>query len=148
MQARIALLFAVFLAAAAPAGAQLLSSPQDVVRCLCADRAVKMLGDEVAARKRLYDDTSQQLRAVELELERRRQNTNVEDAAAVDAFRERLDQRNALSARLSGELAADYETAVERYNRAVAAYNDGCVGRILDSGVVASVTPTLSCPVP
>jgi hypothetical protein len=136
------------LAIATPAAAQVLSNPQDVTRCLCADRSVKILGEEVAARKRIYDDTQQQIQALDVELDRRRQSMNVNDAAQVEAFRERFDQRSELAARLSGDVAGDYGVAVERYNRAVAQYNDGCVGRILDSGVVAAVTPTLACPVP
>lgn len=136
------------LAGAAPAAAQVLSNPQDVTRCLCADRAVKILADEVAARKRIYEDTQQQVHSLDLDLERRRQTMNVNDDAQVQAYRERFDQRNDLAARLSGEIGADYRTAVERYNRAVAQYNDGCVGRILDSSVVAAVTPNLVCPAP
>jgi hypothetical protein len=135
------------LAIATPAAAQVLSNPQDVTRCLCADRAVKMLGEEVAARKRIYDDTQQQIGALDRELEQRRQSMNVGDPAQVQAFRDRFDQRSELAARLNTDIGADYGIAVERYNRAVAQYNDGCVGRILDSGVVAAVRPTLSCPV-
>lgn len=141
-------IFLAVLVIAAPAAAQVLTNPQDVTRCLCADNAVKMLGEEVAARKRIYDDTEQQLRSLDLDLERRRQSMNVNDAAQVEAFRERFDQRNDLAARLGGDITADYSAAVERYNRAVAQYNNGCVGRILDSGVVAAVKPTLACPVP
>lgn len=133
---------------AAPASAQVLSTPQDVTRCLCADRAVKVLGDEVAARKRIYDDVEQQIHSLDLDLERRRRSMNVDDPAQVQAYRERFDQRSDLSARLSGELGSDYRSAVARYNRAVAQYNDGCVGRILDSGTVEAVKPTLTCPTP
>jgi hypothetical protein len=136
------------LLAATPAAAQLLTDPQDVTRCLCADRAVRILGDEVAARKRIYDDLQQQVQALDLELERRRRTMNVNDQAEVEAYRERFDQRSALSARLSGEVGSDYRGAVERYNRAVAQYNSGCVGRILDSRVVAQVEPNLVCPAP
>jgi hypothetical protein len=136
------------LVVAAPAAAQVLNNPQDVTRCLCADRAVKMLADEVDARKRIYDDVQQQIRSLDLDLERRRQTMNVNDAAQVEAYRERFDRRSEVSARLSGEVGADYRNAVDRYNRAVAQYNDGCVGRILDSAVVAAVTPTLMCPAP
>ena len=107
-----------------------------------------MLGDEVAARKRIYDDQQQQLQALDLDLERRRRTMNVNDPAQVEAYRNRFDQRSALSAQLSGEVASDYRNAVERYNRAVAQYNNGCVGRSLDSRVVSQVQPNLACPVP
>jgi hypothetical protein len=140
-------IFLTVLAIATPAVAQVLSTPQDVARCLCADRAVKMLGEEVAARKRIYDDTQQQVNALDRELEQRRQSMNVNDPAQVQAFRDRFDQRSDLAARLGTDIGADYGIAVERYNRAVAQYNEGCVGRILDSGVVAAVRPTLACPV-
>jgi hypothetical protein len=136
------------LVSAMPVGAQVLTAPQDVIRCLCAERAVKMLDEELAARKRIYDDTRQRLNEMESALERRRQAMNVNDPAQVDAYREQFDQHSELSARFSGGISADYAAAVERYNRAVAEYNNGCSGRILDSGVVASVRPTLSCPVP
>jgi hypothetical protein len=107
-----------------------------------------MLGDEVAARKRIYDDQQQQLQALDLDLERRRRTMNVNDAAQVEAYRNRFDQRSALSAQLSGEVASDYRASVERYNRAVAQYNSGCVGRTLDSRVVSQVEANLACPVP
>jgi hypothetical protein len=140
-------LFALCLAAA-PAGAQVLTAPQEVARCICADRAVKMLGEEVAARNRIYEDLRQQLASADAELDRLRQTMNVNDPAQVDAFRAKFDQRNQLFGRSSGEAAGDYRTTVERYNRAVAEFNNNCSGRILDSGVIASVTPTLACPVP
>jgi hypothetical protein len=107
-----------------------------------------MLAEEVAARNRIYEDTRQQLAALDLDLERRRQTMNVDDPAQVEAYRERFDQRNGVFGRLNGEVTANYAAAVERYNRAVAEYNNGCSGRILDSGVVAAVTPTLACPPP
>lgn len=137
-----------FLAIATPAAAQVLNDPQDVARCLCAESAVKTLGDELAVRKRIYDDTRQQLRSIDRDLEQRRQTIDVNDEAQVNAFRERFDQRSALASRLSGEIDSDYRIAVERYNRAVAQYNDGCIGRVLDANVVASVRPTLVCPAP
>lgn len=137
-----------FLAIATPAAAQVLNDPQDVARCLCAESAVKTLGDELAVRKRIYDDTRQQLQSIDRDLEQRRQTIDVNDEAQVNAFRERFDQRSALASRLSGEIDSDYRIAVERYNRAVAQYNDGCIGRVLDANVVASVRPTLVCPAP
>lgn len=140
--------FAAFLAIATPVAAQVLNDPQDVARCLCAERAVETLGDELAVRKRIYDDLRQQLETIDRDLERRRQTIDVNDEAQVNAFRERFDQRSTLSARLSGEVDSDYRTAVERYNRAVAQYNDGCIGRILDANVVETVRPTLVCPAP
>ncbi|MBX6368762.1 MAG: hypothetical protein IRZ04_12315 [Rhodospirillales bacterium] len=137
-----------FFALATPVAAQVLNDPQDVARCLCAESAVKTLGDELAVRKRIYDDARQQLQSIDRDLEQRRQTINVNDEAQVNAFRERFDQRSALAARLSGEIDADYRTAVERYNRAVAQYNEGCIGRVLDANVVNSVRPTLVCPAP
>jgi hypothetical protein len=144
----ILLVLSVAALATTPVGAQVLSAPQDVVHCLCADRTMTMLNEELAARKRIYDDTSQQLNALDLDLERRRQTMNVEDPAQVDAYRAQFDRRDQLRALLTGSVGADYQNAVERYNRAVAVYNSDCSGRVLDSGVVAAVTPTLACPVP
>lgn len=138
----------VLLAIGTPAAAQILNDPQDVARCLCAENGVKTLGDELAVRKRIYDDVRQQLQSIDRDLEQRRQSINVNDEAQVAAFRERFDQRSALAARLSGEIDPDYRIAVERYNRAVAQYNESCIGRVLDANVVASVRPTLVCPAP
>src|SRR4051794_21410732 len=78
--------------AAGPAGAQvaapspMIVSPQEVGACLCLERAVSQLSDEVLARHRICEEQRRQLEQLDGELAERRARLKVNDTAQVDAF--------------------------------------------------------------
>jgi hypothetical protein len=126
----------------------LLVDPNDVRQCLCLERAIGTLNQEVGARGRIYEDSTRELQQLDAEIDRRRQSMNTENPADVDAFRQMFDRRQALYGRVHGELIGDYQGVVERYNRSVADFNRSCSGKSYHPPTVATVQPTLSCPAP
>ena len=133
---------------ATPAIPGLLVDPAEVRQCLCLERDVGTGNQEVAARGRMYEDGVRELQQLDAEIERRRQSMNTDDVAAVESFRQMFDRRQALYGRVNGELIGDYQRTVERYNRAVAGFNQFCTGKAYHPPTVAAVQPTLSCPAP
>jgi hypothetical protein len=131
-----------------PSTPGLLVEPGDVRQCLCLERGVGALNQEVGARGRIYEDGARELQQLDADIERRRQSMNTENAAEVDAFRQMFDRRQALYARVNNELIGDYQATVERYNRSVASFNQTCSGKSYYPPTVAAVQPTLSCPAP
>ena len=77
-----------------------------------------------------------------------RQSMNVENAAEVAAFRQLLDRRNATFDALNRDAVFDLNTAVDRYNRTAADYNQRCYARAFDPAVTAAVRQSLVCPAP
>ena len=126
----------------------LLVEPEGVRQCLCLERSVAALNQEVGARGRIYEDGARELQQLDAEIERRRQSMNTESAPEVDALRQMFDRRQALNGRVNGELIGNYQAAVERYNRSVASFNQTCSGKSYYPPTVAAVQPTLSCPAP
>jgi hypothetical protein len=131
---------------AAPSAPGLLVEPADVRQCLCLERGMATLNQEVAARGRTYEDGMRELQQLDADLDRRRQSLNTENAAEVDAFRQMFDRRQALFVRVNNELIGDYQATVERYNRAVAGFNQFCSGKSYYPPTVAAVQQNLSCP--
>jgi len=124
----------------------MISSPQDVATCLCLERSVSTLSNEVLARNRIYEEKKGELGRLETELANQRSRMNVNDPAQVDAFRGLLDRRNAIQAEFAAQVTPEYSALVDNYNRQVGEFNARCSGRAYDGAVVASVRPTLSCP--
>ena len=131
-----------------PAMPVLLVDPTEVRQCLCWERDVNTGNQEIAARRRMYEDSVRELQQLDAEIERRRQSMNTDDVAAVESFRQLFDRRQALYGRVHGELIGDYQRTVAHYNRAVAGFNQSCSGRLFHQPTVAVVQPTLSCPGP
>jgi hypothetical protein len=126
----------------------LLVDPGDVRQCLCLERSVSALNQEVGAKGRAYEDSQRELQQLDAEISRRRQSMNTENAADVEAFRQLFDRRQALYGRVHGELIGDYQATVARYNQSVAGFNQNCSGKSYHPPTVAAVQPTLSCPAP
>jgi len=114
--------------------------------CLCLKGSMDRASAEMTAKRNGLDQIQDQLKQADAELNRERAALNVNDAQAVAAFRQKLEQRDALFRRSTGEIVADVAAAVQRYNDKVNAHNQSCANRPFDSVLSSQVQATLSCP--
>jgi hypothetical protein len=132
---------------AASAEAQtLLKSPQEITHCLCQSRAIDDLKAAVDQQWRQYEDSRQRYAALERQVDTVRGTMNVHDREAIDSFQRLLDERDAARLSFQNEATPAYGAAVERYNKALDAYNGGCAGTVFDAAVLAEVQRNLYCP--
>ncbi len=106
-----------------------LDSPFDVSFCLCLERDIQTRQAELTVRRNAYEGSSQEIRETEATLDRERPQVDVNDPAAVDAFKGRLAQLDVLKARQNQVTLPDYQAAVASYNERVAQYTGRCSGR-------------------
>jgi hypothetical protein len=126
--------------------APVITSPQEVAGCLCLERNVSTLANEVLARNRIYEEKRLALEQLESEVAAQRARMNVNDVAQVDAFRALLDRRNAVQAEFATQVTPEYASVVDNYNRQVSDFNARCGTRSYDTTVLASVRANLVCP--
>ncbi len=137
------------VAAIGPAGAQApISDPGAIEACLCRQQSLATLLDALRARQQNYDDSQKALAALNAELETRRAGMDVYNDAAVQAYKQVLQRRDAAASAFAGEVTQSYNDAVNRYNDALAGYNGSCAGKSFDSTVYSAVQAKLSCPKP
>ena len=132
---------------AAPAEAQtLLSSPQQIMHCLCQNQVVDELKAALDQQWRLYEESRQRYAALEGQVDVVRARMNVHDRDAIESFQRLLDERDAARLAFQNEATPAYGAAVERYNSAIETYNASCAGTVFDSVVLAEVQKNLYCP--
>jgi uncharacterized coiled-coil protein SlyX len=138
----------VLVAMTGAAGAQVVRSPDEIRSCLCQEQAVAALNANVQSQSRAYDQQRQSFEALDKAVQTGRPQVNVNNPADVDAFKRLLERRDAAADALAGPVTKSYADAVQRYNQAVASYNDSCAGKAFDPDTLAAVKKTLACPKP
>lgn len=146
---RITLVAALAAAAAGiadRAAAQVVRSPDEVRACLCKEQLLADLKGQVQTESRTYEDKRRAFEALDDQVRTSRPQVNVSNQADVDAFKRLLEERDAAADALAGPVTKSYGDAVQRYNQAVADYNNGCAGRSFDPDQVAELKRDLTCP--
>jgi hypothetical protein len=132
--------------AGAPARAQdIITSMSAVQQCLCAQRAVSILGREMETARGDWERARSEADALTREVEDQRPRVNVDSRRDIDAFTALLARRDA-AARSYREVNRRYAAAVARYNYAVDQNNAVCAGRMFDPNEVAAARANLACP--
>lgn len=134
--------------AAGTVQAQVVRAPEEVRSCLCKERTVSALNNDVQAQSRAYEAQRQNVDVLDHSVETGRPQVNVNNPADVDAFKTLLERRDAAADALAGPVTKSYADAVQRYNEAVADYNASCAGKAFDPDQLAAAKQTLSCPKP
>jgi hypothetical protein len=122
-----------------------LTSPFDISFCLCLEREIQTRQAELTVRGNAYEGLAKEIREIEAALDRERPRVDVNDQAAVDAFRQRLERLDALKARQDQVTLPDYHAAATSYNERVAQYTQRCSGRPLDPAAAEQVRASLVC---
>lgn len=138
---------ALALGTAEAARAQVLNTPQEISYCLCLDRGLATRLAELTVRRNAYEALARTIRDREAALDRRRSTIDVNNQAEVDAFKQQLEELDALKARENQVTLPDYQTAASSYNERVLLYTDRCASHTFDSGVTEQVRATLTCPI-
>ncbi|HLJ62676.1 MAG TPA: hypothetical protein VKT70_01130 [Stellaceae bacterium] len=140
---RAVILFVVIIGRAE--AQQILRSSEAVRSCLCKSQVVSTLDKEVKDQGALYEQRRGALEALDQEVRQRRAQVNVNNPSEVEAFKALLAQRDKAADDFAGTITARYSETVNRYNQAVAAFNDGCAGNAYDPEVERQVRANLSC---
>jgi hypothetical protein len=122
-----------------------LSSPIEISSCLCLEREIATRQAELTVRRNAYVALVREIAEAESAIARDRARVDVNDQAAVDAFKRRMDQLDAMKARQDQVTLPDYQAAVAGYNERVAQYTQRCSGRVLDPVVTEQVRANLIC---
>ncbi len=129
------------------AGAQaMVSDPAVIGQCLCLQQSVATKRAEMTARQRAFDLLQKSIADQTATLESRRPGVNVDDPAAVQSFRDALDNRDADAERLERETYPDLQNAIAVYNQRVDQYNQSCAGKNFNDQDIARVRAALTCP--
>jgi hypothetical protein len=150
----IAITAGLALTALVPAAnAQVVSSPETVRACLCLEQMVPTLNAEAQRQRRAYEESQQTFETLDKQVQTSRAAVNVNNPADVDAFKRLLERRDEAAGVLEGPATRSYAEAVQRYNQAVAEYNNNCAGRTFDPTMfgpqqIEEIKRTLSCPKP
>src|SRR5579883_2685498 len=83
------------LMAGAAAAQQAPRPPAELVSCLCLQQSLAHQNETITAKRQAFDKRRQELAQLDAEVEAQRPQVNVNDAAAVAAFRQLLERRDA-----------------------------------------------------
>jgi hypothetical protein len=115
-----------------------------VQECLCAQRAVSVLGDEMRRARQRDDQMHDRVNAMTRDVEEARGRVNTDRRDDIEAFSAMLSRRDQAAQSLRHE-DERYSAAVSRYNGAVEQSNRACLGRLFDQEEIESVKTTLVC---
>jgi hypothetical protein len=122
-----------------------LSSPFDVSTCLCLERSIETRSAELTVRRNAYEELAREIQDAEAAIDRQRPLVDVNNSAAIDDFKRRLDQLDVMKTRQEQVTLPDYQAAVASYNDRVAQYTQRCSGHELDPAVSEQMRATLVC---
>lgn len=134
-------------AAGAQTGGGLMTDPREIAACLCLNQGLQRQEGEVSSARALYEALRASIATQTAALNAKRSAVNVNDPAAVDAFRAEMEKRDDDEVRLEQEVYPALQTKIAAYNTGIADYGRQCGGRSIDEPVLKSVQSTLVCPV-
>jgi len=120
----------------------------EIAACLCLQQSTTVLGNDMAARQRSYDELRSELTRLDAQLEQQRASIDVNNPQSVGRFRQLLQQRDGVFRRSTGPVAAELSSVIERYNGRANEYNARCANRPRDPVLLGRVQATLACPPP
>lgn len=142
----IALAGLAFATSSRAAEQPVMSDPAAISSCLCLERSVAIKSDEMKRLQTVYEQAAASLASQNAEIEARRPKVEVDNPFQVEAFRDRLIERDKANELFQTETTPDYQHSVAAYNQEVGAYTNSCSGRSFDATVLQSVKASLSCP--
>jgi hypothetical protein len=133
---------------AGAAAAQTMRVPDEVRACACKEQRVSSLNSEVMSQSSAYEAKRQAFEALDKQVETARPLVNVRNQADIENFKQLLTRRDAAADALADAANQSYADSVQRYNDAVADYNNSCAGKAFDPQMMAELKRTLTCAKP
>jgi hypothetical protein len=143
----VLLAFGVLVSAAGTVSAQ--PPPAEAERmhaCVCLEQAMQATRATMTAKTHALAAVRANLADLDAQVERAREQVNVNDPQSIARFKALLERRDAVSQRATGPIVRDAQTSVARYNAEVARYNEECANRPYDPALEAQIRANLSCP--
>ncbi len=134
------------VAQSAPAtSGTLMTDPREIATCLCLNQSVQKRERDLGAARATYEALRRSIADQANALNTQRPLVNVNDQAAVDAFRVQMEKRDDDEARLEQEVFPSFQAQTATYNARVTDYTQRCGGRYMDEPVMQAVQKTLVC---
>ena len=144
------LIFGVVALAAltGPAAAQqrVLTSPQEIARCLCQEIAIADLKLKNDAGKAAVEREKAEIDAMDRDLAQQKTRVDPNNATSIEVFKTLLDQRDAKWDNLKNVTEMSYLDANDRYNTAVLGFQASCGGTMYNMEALAIAKSNLVCP--
>lgn len=139
---------AAVAALAGPAASQqrVLTSPQEIARCLCQEQAINMLRQQMDTGKAAVDREKAEIDAMDRDIAQQKPKVNPANETSVEVFKTLLDQRDAKWDRLKAVTEMSYLEANDRYNTAVLGFQASCGGTMYNLEALAIAKSNLVCP--
>lgn len=139
---------AVVATLTAPAASQqrVLTSPQEIARCLCQEQAINTLRQQMDAGKAAVDREKAEIDAMDRDLAQQKTRVDPNNATSVEVFKTLLDQRDAKWNNLKMVTEMSYLEANDRYNTAVLGFQASCGGTLYNLEALAIAKSNLVCP--
>ena len=147
MRVGIALLSVALCLGAAPAGAQVITAPDTITKCLCAQELMDHLRTDVDAARQQYDTDKARLTALDAEIAGAKPRADVSNPEQVEAFRRLNISRDESFAKLNDTDQPHLVDVTTRFNRATDRFNSQCAGRNFDANIQAQLGAGLVCPI-
>lgn len=131
-----------------PAAAQqrVLTSPQEIGRCLCQEIAIADLKQKNDAGKAAVDRGKAEIDAMDRDLAQQKTRVDPNNATSVEVFKTLLDQRDAKWDNLKNVIEMSYLEANDRYNTAVLGFQASCGGTMYEMKALETAKSNLVCP--
>ncbi|MCX7353864.1 MAG: hypothetical protein NTY59_03355 [Alphaproteobacteria bacterium] len=134
------------LSGQATAQQRVLTSPQEIGRCLCQEIAIADLKQKNDAGKAAVDREKAAIDMMDRDLAQQKARVDPNNATSVEVFKTLLDQRDAKWDNLKNVIEMSYLEANDRYNTAVLGFQASCGGTMYDMNALAIARSNLVCP--
>jgi hypothetical protein len=125
---------------------RVLTSPQEVARCLCQEQAIGTLRQQMDAGKAAVDREKAEIDAMDRDLAQQKTRVDPNNATSVEVFKTLLDQRDAKWDTLKNVTEVSYLEANDRYNTAVLGFQASCGGTMYEMKALEIAKSNLVCP--
>lgn len=133
---------------AGPAAAQqkVLTSPQEIARCLCQEQAVNTLRQQMDTGKTAVEREKAEIDAMDRDIAQQKTRVDPNNETSIEVFKTLLDQRDAKWNKLKSVTETSYLEATDRYNTAVLGFQASCGGTMYNLEALAIAKNNLVCP--
>ncbi len=124
----------------------MLTSPQEIGRCLCQEIAIADLKQKNDAGKAAVDREKAEIDAMDKDLAQQKTRVDPNNATSIEVFKTLLDQRDAKWDNLKNVIEVSYLEANDRYNTAVLGFQASCGGTMYETKALTVAKSNLICP--
>jgi hypothetical protein len=122
-----------------------LTDPKEIAFCLCLEQSLAARAAEMRSLGSVYTEETQQLAAMNADIDRRRPLVDVQNQAQIEAFKTVLEQRDQALDKYQWSTLPKYQASVVRYNEKVDIMLKRCSDHPLDQAALDQAKQRLVC---